>query len=27
MHINAGLHRQGKPTCAVHIAQILAGQH
>lgn len=26
MHINAGLHRQGKPTCAVHIAQILAGQ-
>jgi L-lactate dehydrogenase complex protein LldE len=26
MHINAGLHRQGKPTCAVHIAQILARQ-
>lgn len=26
MHINAGLHRQGKPTTAVHIAQILAGQ-
>lgn len=26
MHINAGLHRQGQPTRAVHIAQILAGQ-
>ena len=26
MHINAGLHRQGKPTNAVHIAQILANQ-
>lgn len=26
MHINAGLHRQGKPTCAVHIAQVLANQ-
>lgn len=26
MHINAGLHRQGKPTHAVHIAQVLAGQ-
>jgi L-lactate dehydrogenase complex protein LldE len=26
MHLNAGLHRQGKATHAVHIAQILAGQ-
>ena len=25
MHINAGLHRQGKPAKAVHIAQLLAG--
>ena len=26
MHINAGLHRRGQPTHAVHIAQILAGE-
>lgn len=26
MHMNAGRHRQGKPTHAVHIAQILAGE-
>jgi L-lactate dehydrogenase complex protein LldE len=26
MHMNSGWHRQGKPTKAVHIAQILAGE-
>lgn len=27
MHINAGLHRQGKPTKCVHLAQVLAGNN
>lgn len=26
MHINSGLHRQGRPTTCVHLAQILAGE-